>query len=90
MPHRWLPEAALESLTLRAETPVRRRSLCLAGEDPAQRVLVTISYGGGPLPTAAATALLCRGLIEEVLKSLLSVVLSLGDEHERSTAPTSY
>lgn len=72
--------------------PVRRRGLCLAGEDPAQRVLVTISYGGGSLPTAAATTLMKRswGLIEEVLKSLLAVVLSLGDDHDRSTAPASY
>lgn len=69
---------------------MRRRGLCLAGEDPAQWVLVTISYGGGSLPTAAATAVLCRGLIEEVLKSLLAVVLSLEDDHDRSTAPASY
>ncbi|XP_009465566.1 PREDICTED: transmembrane protein 243 [Nipponia nippon] len=37
-----------------AEAPVRRRGLRLAGEDLAQGVLVTISYGGGSLPAAAA------------------------------------
>lgn len=36
---------------------MRRRGLCLAGEDLAQGMLVTMSFGvGGSLPTAAATA----------------------------------
>ena len=70
---------------------------------------MTISDGGGSLPTAAATAAPPRlgaselwerkwsgvterswGLIVEVLKSLLAVVLSLGDEHDQSTAFACY
>lgn len=52
----WLPEAAAVFPTLCAGMPVRRGDLCLAGEDLAQGMLVTISYwGGGSLPTAAVT-----------------------------------
>jgi len=53
---RWLPEAAAALPTPCVERPVRRRGLCLAGEDPAPGVLLRVSYRGGSLPTAAATA----------------------------------
>lgn len=43
----WLSEAAVTSPTPCVEMLLRRRGLCLAGEDLAQGMLVTISYGGG-------------------------------------------